>query len=125
MGSRSSSYGTPFRKDRLSHAKLGFFLLDRPLPFSAIRCDAVLPIRLQGLDSMSVGSPDTQADAAAFERPIGRIEIGGDRTASRRCFRANRTQMRFKRVDRTVGNCELQLDLSWSLVLGSQGPLVL
>jgi hypothetical protein len=89
----------PFRKYLLGQAEIGFVLLDRPFPFRPVRPDAVLTIRLQGLDPACAGSPDTQAQAAALENPVGCIEIGGDLVVPWRAFRIGRPQMRLDCVD--------------------------
>jgi hypothetical protein len=46
---------------------------------------AFLTICLQGLHPSLVGGPDTQADAAALEHAVGRLEIGGDFAALGGC----------------------------------------
>ena len=67
-GPRSRCCGKPsFSRHLSGNAEIGFVLLDRPFPFRPIRRDAVLTIRLQGLDPTFTGRPDPQAYAAAIE----------------------------------------------------------
>ena len=103
-----------FLQDLSGNAEIGFVLLDRPFPFRPIRRDAVLTIRLQGLDPTFTGRPDPQADAAAFEHSVSRIEIGSDLMPPLRASDIGRprSQMPLQRVHRTVGDRELQLDLA-------------